>query len=76
MSLRRLAPIVLLLAPLASSPAWADSADGTEGTDGADGGEDTADDTEDDKGCSHMATPVTGLSLIVGAALALGLRRR
>jgi hypothetical protein len=62
-----------LLLPLTTTPAWADSADGTyeEPEEQSDSGEE-----EDDKGCSHMATPVTGLSLILGAALALGLRRR
>ena len=62
-----------------SAPALADVAtDGTDSTDGSDDEEDE-DDDEEDKGCSHagaFATPATGLSLIVGTALVIGLRRR
>ena len=49
---------------------------GDEGT-GDGGSDDDDDDSEDDKGCSHAAfNPVTGLSLVVGVGLVLGLRRR
>jgi hypothetical protein len=72
MTARTLIALPLLTFTLASAPAWADIADGGEG---GDGGEDTAAE-EDDKGCSQVPTPVTGLSLVIGAALALGLRRR
>jgi len=68
-----------LLLPLSTAPAWADAADGTDGTDGTEEEHDHEHDSgeeEDDKGCSQVPTPVTGLSLILGAALALGLRRR
>jgi hypothetical protein len=80
MSLRALALVIPLTLTLASAPAWADISDGGDGADGADGadggdGGDTAEE-EDDKGCSQVPTPVTGLSLVIGAALALGLRRR
>lgn len=79
--------LVLLLAFIMtagfSSPAFADVADGSDGADGEDGddgddGDDTSDE-DDDKGCSHvakLATPATGLSLMVGTALLVGLRRR
>jgi hypothetical protein len=67
MSVRALALVIPL--SLVGAPAWADGADGTWDTD-------NDKEEDDDKGCSHMATPVTGLSLILGAALALGLRRR
>jgi hypothetical protein len=66
----------LLLA--AAPPAWADAADGYGGYDTnppADSGE-ADEDKADDKGCAHLATPVSGLSLLLGAALAFGLRRR
>ena len=69
MSLRALALVIPLT--LASAPAWADISDGGDGGDGGDTAEE-----EDDKGCSQVPTPVTGLSLVIGAALALGLRRR
>ena len=53
--------------------AWADVADGGgDGGDGDDGGEGKDDDT----GCAHLASPATGLSLLLGGALAFGLRRR
>jgi len=66
MTLRTLALVIPLT--LASAPAWADVSDGGDGGDTAE--------EEDDKGCSQVPTPVTGLSLVIGAALALGLRRR
>lgn len=49
--------------------------------DAADGGwEDTSGDAEDeekeeDTGCAHLGGSVSGLSLVLGAALAFGLRR-
>jgi hypothetical protein len=53
--------------------AWADVADGGgDGGDGDDGGEGKDDDT----GCARLASPATGLSLLLGGALAFGLRRR
>ncbi len=63
----------LLLA--AAPPAWADAADGYDTNPPADSGE-ADEDKADDKGCAHLATPVSGLSLLLGAALAFGLRRR
>jgi hypothetical protein len=85
MTARRAAPLLTLalsLAALTAAPAtaWADAADGYSDDstgDGGDGGEDGDDSAEEeDKGCAHMATPVTGLSLLLGAALTFGLRRR
>ena len=73
--------LAALSAAAAPTPAWADAADGysddSTGDGGGDGGEDGGDSAEEeDKGCAHMATPVTGLSLLLGAALTFGLRRR
>jgi uncharacterized protein (TIGR03382 family) len=77
--IRRALPLMLLpLSLVFAVPAFADVADGT------DGGEDTStedddddDDDDDDKGCSTAGlTPVTGASLLLGAALVFGLRRR
>lgn len=61
-----------------AGPARADSADGYGSYDTnppADSGE-ADDDKQDEKGCAHLATPVSGLSLLLGAAVAFGLRRR
>jgi hypothetical protein len=73
--------LAVLGAAAAPLPAWADAADGysddSTGDGGGDGGEDGGDSAEEeDKGCAHLATPATGLSLLLGAALAFGLRRR
>jgi hypothetical protein len=82
MTARRAAPLLafaLSLAALSAAPAtaWADAADGYSDDSTGDGGEDGGDSAEEeDKGCAHMATPVTGLSLLLGAALTFGLRRR
>ena len=77
--IRRTLPLMLLpLSLVFAAPAFADVADGTD--DGTDGGEDTSaedDDDDDDKGCSTAGlNPVTGASLLLGAALVFGLRRR
>lgn len=56
--------------------AWADVADGGgDGGDAGDGG-DGGEGKDDDTGCAHLASPATGLSLLLGGALAFGLRRR
>jgi hypothetical protein len=61
---------VLLMQP---AVAWADVADG--GGDGGDAG-DGGESKDDDTGCAHLASPVTGLSLLLGGALVFGLRRQ
>ena len=73
--------LLLLLAAFLTlgfaTPAFADVADGSDGSDGSDGTEESEEDS--DEGCSHvgrMATPATGLSLLTGGALLLGMRRR
>lgn len=82
----------LLLSPLTHADSidgsdGYDGSDGTDGTDGADGadgsghdhGDDDDDDEEEEKGCSHvgrLATPVTGLSIVLGGALLVGARRQ
>ena len=73
-------PLAVLLVVVAPS-AWADAADGYGGGDTnppVDSGvaDDGDDDKNDEMGCAHLATPVSGLSLLLGAALAFGLRRR
>ncbi len=74
--IRRALPLMLLPLSLAlSAPAFADVADGTDG--GEDTNSDDDDDDDDDKGCSTTGlNPVTGASLLLGAALVFGLRRR
>lgn len=87
--MRRLACTLPLALLLAAPPALADVADdtafggdeggGEEGGEAGTGddGEDEDEDADDDKGCAHAAlNPVTGVSLLVGAGLLLGLRRR
>jgi len=68
--------LVLLLAQ--STPVFADVAydSGGNGSGNDDGGDDDEDEDEDedDNGCA-TASPVTGLSLVLGGALLLGLRR-
>ena len=83
-------PLALGLSTL-SRPAFADVADDSgnstgddAGDDGGDDGDDDdddddsgEDDDDDDKGCMYVAAnPVTGLSLVLGVGLVLGLRRR
>ena len=63
-----------------SAPAFADVAtDGTDSTDGDDQEEEEDEEDEEDTGCAHVrafANPATGLSLVVGVGLVIGLRRR
>jgi hypothetical protein len=75
-TLHALRAAALLGLALASPTAWADAA--PEDTSDTHQHDDEATDSGDDdsKGCAHLATPVTGLSLLLGAALAFGLRRR
>ncbi len=61
---------------LASPPASADELPDPVDTSDDDGGDDEDSDEDDDKGCSSAAAPVSGLSVLVGIGLALGLRRR
>lgn len=83
------AVLVAGLSVCLAPPALADSIDGSDGTDGSDGSDGTGGDhdhdhddeeeEEDEKGCSHLgrlATPVTGLSLVIGGALLVGARRQ
>lgn len=68
--------ISLLRAPVAHADVADDTSSGSDGSGGSDGGDS---DEDDDKGCATaggLVTPLSALSLGLGAALLVGLRRR